>query len=140
LRAEAANGKAGQPVVRNWYTADPDEQGEPPAWLYVSKRLQLEYLPNTPLWSAPVITFGDTSIPTALYRLSARVLVWLEKAGDQLEAAWQNGLIARTEIDAYCNAMAEVWAFAGEHLRGEAVRAVRPSKIAPTLPDVAGPK
>lgn len=94
------------------FVPDPDEIGSPSTWLYVSKRLDLQWLPNEPLWAVPVLTIG----PVVYYRLSARTLNWLNQAGYQLERQWESGELARDQLDAYCVAMGTVWAFAGTHL------------------------
>lgn len=118
---------------RVWYDPDPDELGSPQVWLYVSRRLDLDWLPNVPLWSGQAVRFGAT----VFYRLSARTLVWLEKAGEGLEKQCLAGQVASSELDAYLTAMEVVWAFAAEHLNEQAVRAAR--QKAPALPEVVGP-
>jgi hypothetical protein len=118
------------------YSPSPDEVGAPASWLYVSKRLVLEWLPNDvgPMWWGPVISLNGV----AFYRLSARMVNWLEKAGEQLQCKFEVGQVARDQLTEYADLMVTVWAFAGEHLSGEAVKVARVQ--VPTLPDVDGPK
>jgi hypothetical protein len=112
-----------------------EELGSPQAWLYVSKRLDVEVLPNDRLWSLPALSIGNT----VFYRLSAKVLVWLEAAGAALEGQVLAQQADRGQLDAYLEAMRGVWAFAERHLSAESVRAAR--REAPELPEAAtGPK
>lgn len=138
------------------FIPSPDELGSPQAWLYVSKRLDLQWLPNTSLWAAPVLTIGLTTgsvtgsatgsagLPLVVYyRLSAQVLTWLNEAGHHLQQLWETGKVDRSQLDAYCEAMGVVWEFAGRHIseaaRDAAREAVR-SRPA-SLPEVnAGPR
>lgn len=112
----------------------PDEVGSPLAWLYVSKRLDLDWLPNTPFWSGEVITFGAT----AFYRLTSQVLVWLEAAGDVLESHYRAGQVDHGQLVEYVNAMEVVWLFARSHLQRDSVVAARLQP--PSLPDSPQPK
>lgn len=122
------------PSYSHEWIRDPAEIGSPDAWLYVSRRLDLEWLPNTSLWAAAALTIG----PTAYYRLSATVLVWLEVAGERLEGQWRMGTVARQQLDEYLLAMDVVREFARMNLSGEAVRSQRARP--PTLPDAPQPK
>lgn len=118
---------------------NPDEAGESASWLYVSKRLDLRWLPNVSLWTLPAITFtsdtsnDDTSAVT-FYRLSAQVLVWLNACGHYLEAQYLTGHLDRNQLDVYLGAMAHVWRFTGEHIEPAAVEAAKGQPAA--LPDV----
>lgn len=116
------------------FVPDPDELGSPSTWLYVSKRLDLQWLPNEPLWAVPVLTIESAIGVTVFYRLSARVLNWLTQAGHQLERQWESGELARDQLDAYLEAMGSVWTFAGEHL-SEAARD-RARLLPASLPEV----
>lgn len=106
-----------------------EELGTPDLWLYVSKRLELEYLPNVHLYQLSAISFGSTTF----YRLSARVLVWLSVAGEQLEASTLKGEYPREQFDEYLTKMDVVWAFAGAWLSSEAVVRARGERVG--LPD-----
>ena len=133
-----------EPVPTPAASPDPilEEVGTPEAWLYVSKRLDLEWLPNVPpprdiptarpLWGAPAISLGGR----VYYRLSAAVLVWLDAAGEQLEAGMNAGTVPRSQVDEYLKVMTEVWAFAACHLSDDAIRTAR--KRPPELPE--GPR
>jgi hypothetical protein len=102
----------------------------PQAWLYVSKRLDLVLLPNTPLWCSPVVTLGTT----VYYRLSPAVAHWLDCAGRALEQKFIDGTCGRDQIDAFCEAMTTVWEFAAANLDPDAVCEAKDS--APELPQV----
>lgn len=105
----------------------------------MSRRLDLEWLPNSPdspLWSGAVISLNGT----AFYRLSAQVVVWLEKAGEQLETECLACRIDRNQLDAFFEAMCQVWSFAEQNLKGEAVKAARLNPATAELPNMEGPK
>lgn len=133
-----------------WYTRPSYEIGTPPpaSWLYVSKRLDLEWLSNVPLWWAPVITFagGDSDLSTtapgvnstAFYRISPAVVAWLEAAGLSLEATCISGQTDRGQLDAYLEAMAVVWRFTDQYLHPDTMRAVRgqPGIVLPEVPQL----
>lgn len=126
------------------FVAHPDEIGSPDSWLYVSKRLDLEWFPNTPLWSSSVISIHSAGTPTVpatvtvYYRLSARTLNWLEKAGYSLERQWLSGSLPRTELDTYLTAMHAVWTFSANHLTEQSRAAAR--LTSPSLPDAVESK
>lgn len=106
--------------------ATSEELGTPDAWLYVSKRLDLEYLPNTPLWSLPVISITAVGHSPALYyRLCAAVLAWLEAAGEILERKLNAGELYAYEVTNYVEHMQPVWAFAQRWLSEAAVSQAR---------------
>lgn len=100
----------------------------PAAWLYVSKRLDIEWLPNVPLWAAPVITFGEA----AYYRLTANVLAWLEAAGESLCTQVAAGNLERDQLSTYLDAMDVVFAFAYDHIPSAEIIAARSQS--PSLP------
>lgn len=106
---------------------------QPSAWLYVSKRLDLESLPNVPMWAAPVITFNDT----AYYRLTAAVLAWLEAAGDGLATQVAAGRAERGQLDAYLTAMDVVWEFAYQFIPSNEI--IRARSQPPSLPSFTQP-
>jgi hypothetical protein len=120
------------------WVRDPAELASPTAWLYVSRRLDLEWLPNEPLWAAVSLTIGLATGPTAFYRLSPAVLVWLETAGEQLEGQWRAGKVERSQVDEYLAAMDTVWEFARVNLSGQAVSEQRGKPVG--LPEPACPK
>lgn len=133
------------PVIPFAWSSDEVVTPTPAAsWLYVSKRLDLEWLPNEPLWASPVIRMGET----AYYRLSARTLVWLNVSGLSLERQWQADRLPRDQLNAYLEAMGTVWHFAGGRLNRDAVDVVRRAvkagevDVASLIPDVTacGPK
>jgi hypothetical protein len=96
--------------------------------LYVSKRLEIDWLPNVHFWALPAIGIGSK----VFYRLSANAFVWLELAGQHLEAkAALDG--KREAIDEFVRSMEVVWKFAERHLSAESVRAAR--KKTPDLPE-----
>lgn len=99
----------------------------------MSRRLDLEWLPNVPVWSLPTVVLGST----VYYRLTATVLHWLDLAGQQLERDHLAGHLDRSQIDIYLTAMTQVHLFASRHLAPSTVEAAK-SKAA-TLPDVTGP-
>jgi hypothetical protein len=102
----------------------------PEVWVYVSRKLDLEWLPNAPLWAAPVVRFGATWF----YRLTPAVLAWLDAAGRQIEDAVLAGKVGIDQLDAYLAVMAEVWRFADRVFDPAATRAV-PAKL-PEVPAV----
>ena len=106
----------------------------PSLWLYTSKKLDIEWIPNAPIWAAEVITFGI--IP--YFRLTARVLVWLEVAGQTLQRGLLADVIPRSQMDAYLAAMDIVYEFACAYISVEDVRAARQAArtVEVTLPDV----
>ncbi len=106
-------------------------------WLYVSKRLELKWLPNVSLWSGEVIAFGPEARTVPFFRLSPTLLVWLERAGAHLERECLAGAVPRDQLDAYLDAMTYVWAFAERHIDPAAVHAARTTK--PELPEPALP-
>lgn len=131
-----------------WVPAPP-----PDAWLYTSRRLDLEWLPNVPIWSAATLSLGRATAsesangdgPIIFYRLSPQVLVWLEHAGAALEHLVVTGgsnAPARDQVDAYCEAMNQVYQFAAAHLSPAEVRAAREvaTRQAPALPEHEGPR
>jgi hypothetical protein len=101
-------------------------------WLYASKRLDLKWLPNVSLWSGEVIAFGPEARTVPFFRLSPTLLVWLERAGAHLERECLAGAVAWDQLDAYLDAMRDVWAFAERHIDPAAVHAARTTK--PELP------
>lgn len=103
----------------------------PEAWMYVSKRLNVVYLPNVPLWSGECLTLGAV----AYYRLTAEVLAWLELAGVALERQHLARQLPEGQLDEYLRVMNEVWVFAGRHIGGSEVRRAR-SEVA-ELPEAA---
>lgn len=103
----------------------------PEAWLYVSKQLDLEWLPNAPLWAAAVIRLGERWF----YRLTPDVVAWLEGAGPQLEAHVLAGKAGRDQVDAYVAAMLEVWRFAREAFEPAELAEARAVRT-PRLPEV----
>lgn len=106
-------------------------------WLYASKRLDLKWLPNVPLWSGEVIAFGPEARTVPFFRLTPTLLVWLERAGEHLERECLTGAVPRDQLDAYLDAMRDVWAFAERHIDSAAVHAARTTK--PELPEPACP-
>ncbi len=130
------------PVASTTTTSVIVEIAQPDLWLYVSRRLDLAWVPSGPhdrLWAVPVFTQGSTDTPRAFFRLSPAVLVWLKLAGEHLERETVAGRADRGQLDAYLEAMNEVWCFATKNLSGDAVRAARAAgKV--ELPDHAGPK
>ncbi|MDY3555315.1 hypothetical protein R5W24_004457 [Gemmata sp. JC717] len=117
------------------YVAPAHELGNPPAWLYVSKRLAFEWLPNEPLWCSPAVKLGDV----IFYRLSPAVVHWIEVVGGQAyQAGYEQGQITRDQVDAYMEAMNTVYAFAAAHL--DPAACVQAKATAPTLPIAPGPE
>lgn len=113
-------------------------------WLYISRRLDLQWLPNVPFWSAATITFDKGDGPVIFYRLSPQVLVWLEHAGTALERLVVSGgsnAPDRGQVDAYCEAMETVYRFANVRVPRAETQAAREAatKQAPTLPEHEGP-
>lgn len=106
---------------RVWYQPDSDELGAPIAWLYVSKRLDFHWLPNEPFWWQPVLSLGSIANPVAFFRLSARVLIWLEWAGELLQQSYQTGQLARDQMTTYLEAMDTVLIFTKTSIASEAV-------------------
>jgi hypothetical protein len=80
-----------------------------------------------------VIRFGSR----IFYRLTARVLVWLETAGEALQVQFEAGKVERSQLVAYVDAMQLVWSFARVQLSSEAVTSAR--KKPPSLPVVESP-
>jgi hypothetical protein len=119
--SEPNTGEPSAVTVASTMPAVAEVSSDAPTWLYVSRRLDFTLLPNTSLWSADAIMFGSV----VYYRLSARVLVWLELAGEDVERQWLEGRLARSELDVYLAAMVEVWVFADRWLSREAMRVVR---------------
>lgn len=118
-----------------------DLPAEPPVdWLYVSKRLNLEWVPNTAFWSGDVMILGQT----VFYRLTPRVLIWLEWAGQLLERQYVAKKLERSQIDAYLTAMESVWRFAwtwfSPAARQQERQQVQTSGEDPSLPEVTGPR
>jgi hypothetical protein len=99
-------------------------------WPYVSKRLDLEWVPNAPFWSAPVIRFGAVWH----WRLTPAMVVWLEAAGRQLEEQVVSARVARDQLDVYIRVMDEVWLFAAAAFDLAELAAARAKP--PTLPEV----
>jgi|GEM_PF-3960265 len=120
------------PAAASTQRPDPAE-----LWLYASKRLELKWLPNVPLWSGEVIAFGPEARTVPFFRVSPAVLVWLERAGEQLERECLAGSVPRDQLDAYLDAMRDAWAFAERHIDPAAVHAARTTK--PELPEPAVP-
>ena len=120
------------PVPASTRPPDPAE-----FWLYASKRLDLKWLPNVPLWSTEVIAFGPESHTVPFFRLTPTLLVWLERAGEHLERECLAGAVPRDQLDGYLDAMRDVWAFAERHIDPAAVQAARATK--PELPEPAVP-
>lgn len=116
----------------------PAPRGTPPeAWLYVSKKLDAEWLPNAPLWAAAVVRLGERWF----YRLTPDVVAWLEAAGPPLEAQVLAGKAGRDQADAYVAAMNEVWRFAREVFEPAELaeaRAVRTPRL-PEVPAIPAP-
>lgn len=81
-------------------------QTEAATWLYVSKRLDLQLLPNVPMWNAEAISLGGV----IYYRLTADVLAWLEAAGESLITEVTAGRVDGDQLDAYLEAMGTVYA------------------------------
>lgn len=102
----------------------------PEAWPYTSKRLDLEWVPNAPFWSAPVIRFGTTWF----YRVTPTVVAWLEAAGRQLEDAVVAGTAGRDQLEVYLAVMADVWRFADAVFDPAELAAAR--SVPAKLPDV----
>jgi hypothetical protein len=94
------------------HTPPPVATGQPDAWLYVSKKLDLEWLPNVPMWSGEVISLGST----VYYRLTPQVYAWLDRAGTVLEKAVLAGSRERSQLDAYLVSIRVVWEFAAWYL------------------------
>lgn len=104
---------AGQATPAAPYQRPDYEIGAPSAWLYVSKRLALEWVPNDPTWCAPTLSLGTAGV---FYRLSPDVLHWLTAAGRSLESRFVAGGVHRDQVDAYVDAMQAVYAFAACYL------------------------
>lgn len=103
----------------------------------MSKKLDVEWLPNAPLWAAAVIRFGATWF----YRLTPDVVAWLEACGPPLEAAVLAGKAGRDQVDEYVAVMLEVWRFAGavfEPAELAEARAVRTPRL-PEVPAIPTP-
>lgn len=97
-----------------------------PAWPYVSKKLDLDYAPNsTPtdrmLASAPAIYLGNT----AYYRLTAGVYAWIESCGAGLVALVESGKMPRSELDEYAKVLHEVTEFACKYILASEVQMSR---------------
>src|SRR5262249_26912269 len=113
----------------------------PDCWLYVSKRLDLEWVPVAPIWSAPAIWFttGTQPTPTPHYPLTPAVIPWLERAGEQLElrAAAPN---ARgddvNQAAEFVRLMKPVWDFARDDLSAAEVSRARRQRPVEELPEV----
>lgn len=122
----------------------------PESWLYVSRKLDFEWLPNAPLWSAPVITFGRSAAkcsntskdskpppsppPIVYYRLTPGVFVWLELAGMSMEKMTIAGSVLRSQLDEYLSLMATVQEFAAAYLDGGAIADARvEAKVRPPV-------
>lgn len=114
--------------------------GEPQAWLYLSRRLDLLFVPNEPPWVVTLFTYGPLPpvvrgahldqpkpppAPVPYYRLTPSVLVWFERAGVHLEAELLAGRYQRAQFDEYVAAMVEVWSFADAWMDVGEVRAAR---------------
>lgn len=106
------------------------ELGTPPAWLYVSKRLDLVAFTNdaSGLWCSPVLTLGIATY----YRIAPQVLHWLDTAGRALEAKYAAGAITIDQVTAYLAAMGVVYAFAAANLDPGACE--RAKELPPVLP------
>lgn len=102
----------------------------PEAWPYTSKRLDLEWVPNAPIWSAPLIRFGSTWF----YRVTPAVVAWLDAAGRQLEDSVVAGKAGRDQLDVYLAVMIEVWRFADAVFDPAELAAAR--AVTPKLPEV----
>lgn len=118
----------------------PASPGEPQAWLYLSRRLDILFVPNEPPWVVPLFAYGPLPpivpgdhldqpkpppAPVPYYRLTPSVLVWFERAGVHLEAELLGGRLPRSQFDEYAAAMVEVWVFADAWLEVGEVRAAR---------------
>jgi hypothetical protein len=118
-----------QPIALPERSSEPvnviEEIGRPELWLYVSKRLDLEWLPNVPLWSSPVISLGGV----AYFRLTAVVLAWLEAAGSSMERKHVADELVAGQMDEYLRSMDVVMQFANVCLSADTVRAARAGTI-----------
>lgn len=101
----------------------------PAAWLYVSRRLDLIWLPDEPLFGELFFLDGRPH-----FRLTARVAVWLEHATDALDRRWADGQLTPADRDEALAALRVVWAFAAAHLDPATLRQAR--TLPPELPPV----
>lgn len=99
------------------------------SWLYVSRRLDLLWLPEDPL-------FGDVILVSDRphFRLTARVAVWLEHAADALDRRWADGQLTPADRDEALAALRVVWEFAAAYLDPATLRQAR--TLPPELPPV----
>ena len=105
----------------------------PDVWLYVTKRLDLELLPNVPMWSAAVVSIGGV----IYYRLSAGVLAWLEAAGESLVAEVSAGRAPADQLNEYLDAMGTVYLLGSPCVSASDLAAARAQP--PSLPSFACP-
>jgi len=106
----------------------------PPEWLYVSKRLDLILLPNTRLFSAPVVAFGDR----VYYRASPIVYWWLVAAGEAMAARLPAGPEGQAQARTIADGIAAVGRFLEDSVGVDAVEAARTPY--PDLPKLVCPE
>lgn len=111
-------------------------------WPYLTRRLDLTWLPNVPFWGEPVILFtpvpnppsAPNPPPVVYYRLTPSLLAWLERAGEQLETA--GDIVQAAE---FVLLMVPIWEFAATHLPPAELAAARrgPTPVLPEPPAAA---
>lgn len=137
----------GQPLADTAAAEHARASAPPDLWLYVSRRLDLEWFPNHPFYASPTIALrSPDAFPdgpfTTYYRLTPRVFVWLEAAGMSMEQMVLAGSVSRQQLAEYLRLMETVTEFATTHLDprelADARRAAR--ERVPTLPDHEWPE
>lgn len=108
-------------------------------WLFVSRRLDLVYLPSHPLFAAPVILIGDRPH----YRLTPAVVAWVERMGGVLDERVRAGQLPADQLAEYAAALHAVWRFADAVFPAADLHASRaaaaPLPAVPRLPDGSFP-
>ena len=104
-------------------------------WLYLSRRLDLAWLPDRPFYAMSVIILGDRPH----YRLTPGVVAWVERMGVVVQERVRAGQLGPDQESEYITALQAVWAFADAFLDAAEVRAARAAAAPlPAVPWVPG--
>jgi hypothetical protein len=111
----------------------------PSHWLFISRRLDLVYLPSHPLFAAPVIVLGDRPH----YRVTPAVVAWVERMGAVLDERVKAAQLPADQLAEYTAALHAVWRFADGAFTPAELAAARaaaaPLPAVPWLPDGSFP-
>lgn len=115
-----AAGPNADPETANTAQPTPAALETPATWLYVSKRLDVVELNNTPLTSGPVIFLGDTPY----YRLTPGVFCWIESAGEHLASLVRSGKVPRDQLAEFSRVHMQLYTFAARYIGNDALTCV----------------